>query len=58
MDFPKRIELTNEIEKVITLCPKLITENEDNCFEHCPLAGACLEYWTGDDNWNQDWVKI
>lgn len=49
-----RIELTNEIVKAITCCCPL--ENYDSaetCDKHCALAGACLEYYTGDDSNNQ-----
>ena len=38
----KRIEIVDEVVKVIEFC------------ESCPLIGACLEYWTGDDTENQD----
>ena len=50
-----RVELTSEVEKAITMnCPLTDSEGGAHCFEHCALAGACLEYWTGDDSHNQD----
>ena len=49
-----RIELTNEIVKAITMCcPLPPTDNSENCFSSCALAGACLEYWTGDNRQNR-----
>ena len=43
-----RIELTDEIVKAITMCcPLAPTDNGENCFKCCALAGACLEYYTG-----------
>lgn len=52
-----RIELTNEIEKAITMNCPLPPKDKSNCFKHCALAGACMEYWTGDDSRNQDEEK-
>ena len=50
-----RIELTDEIIKAITTCcPLKDNETAENCFEHCALAKACMEYYTGDDSENQD----
>lgn len=47
-----KIELTDEIVKAITNCP--IIDTNMNCTGNCVLAGACLEYWTGDDNENKE----
>ncbi len=49
MEFPASIELTSEIEKIITLCPHLMTEqiNAGICKEFCPLSVLCEEYWNG-----------
>lgn len=47
-----RIEITNEIEKAITNCP--ILDTNMNCMGSCVLAGACLEYWTGNDSGNKE----
>ena len=50
-----RIELTNEIVKAITMaCPLRPEDTSEDCFEHCALAGACLEYYTGDDSMNKE----
>ena len=49
-----RIELTNEIVKAIEFCKCPPNENCENKFNYCPLAGACLEYWTGDDSANKE----
>ena len=50
-----RIELTNEIVKAITMCCPLSSEdNSERCFERCALAGACLEYYTGDTSQNEE----
>jgi hypothetical protein len=45
-----RIELTDEVVKAITEnCPLSDDdEEEEKCFARCALAGACLEYWTGN----------
>lgn len=49
-----RIELTNEIVKAITMnCPLSPNDKAEYCFERCALAGACLEYYTGDDEANR-----
>lgn len=49
-----RIELTNEIVKAITMCcPLDPADNGEKCFGSCALAGACLEYWTGDNCQNK-----
>ena len=45
----ERIELTNEIVKAITMCCPIANGDDTDCFGRCALAGACLEYWTGDD---------
>lgn len=50
-----RIELTNEVVKAITMnCPLDPKESGCHCFERCALAGACAEYWTGDDAMNKE----
>lgn len=50
-----RIELTNEIVKAITMCCPLSPQDDDGeCFARCALAGACLEYYTGDDSANKE----
>ena len=49
-----RIELTNEIVKAITMCcPLANDDNSEHCFSCCALAGACLEYYTGDNCQNK-----
>jgi hypothetical protein len=48
----KRIELVNEVVKALELCEH--AENGSEFCGSCPLMGACLEYWTGDDTENQD----
>lgn len=54
MDFPGRIELTNEVCKIIEFCPRIVEQiSSDECEKYCPLSGACLEYWTGDDTANK-----
>lgn len=41
--------LTNEIEVVITNCPRRFDDDtEMQCLKHCPLAQVCREYWTTD----------
>jgi hypothetical protein len=50
-----RIELTDEVVKAITAnCPVPPDHSSSKCFEQCALAGACLEYYTGDDSQNSD----
>ena len=50
-----RIELTNEIVKAITMnCPLMLDQSSEDCFNHCALAGACLEYYTGDTSENKE----
>ena len=50
-----RIELTDEIIKAITMsCPLSPQDDGENCFAHCALAGACLEYYTGDNCANKE----
>lgn len=50
-----RIELTDEIVKAITMsCPLPPEDDSEDCFNHCALAGACLEYWTGDNCRNKE----
>ena len=53
-----RIELTNEIIKAITMnCPLSKNDLATDCDKHCALAGACLEYWTGDDSYNKEEIN-
>lgn len=50
-----RIELTDEVVKAITVnCPVPPDHSSSKCFEQCALAGACLEYYTGDDSQNSN----
>ena len=50
-----RIELTNEVVKAITMnCPLDPNASAEECSEYCALAGACLEYWAGDDSMNKE----
>lgn len=49
----ERIELTNEVVKAITMCCPIKNGDNDECFARCALAGACLEYWTGDSRMNK-----
>ena len=49
-----RIELTDEVIKAITMCcPLAHDDNTELCDTHCALAGACLEYYTGDNSQNK-----
>ena len=53
-----RIELTDEVIKAITMCcPLAHDDNTELCDTHCALAGACLEYYTGDDSQNKEREK-
>lgn len=48
-----RIELTDEVVKAITkCCPLKDDESSVHCDKRCALAGACLEYYTGDQSEN------
>ena len=48
-----RIELTDEVVKAITMCcPLENDELSEHCDKRCALAGACLEYYTGDNSEN------
>ena len=49
------IECTNQIEEIITNCQlnRNPDEGADFCRKHCPLAGVCYEYWTGDSSENK-----
>ena len=48
-----RIELTDEVVKAITMCcPLENDELSEYCDKRCALAGACLEYYTGDKSEN------
>lgn len=42
-----RIELTDEVVKAIESCKRPISID-------CPLFGACLEYYTGDNSLNKE----
>lgn len=45
-----RIELTDEVVKAITVnCPLSPDDDDSECFARCALAGACMEYWTGNN---------
>lgn len=53
MKYPKRIELTEEICKIIDECPRQeCLEMGEVCADNCPLFGACLERLTGDNSEN------
>ena len=47
----KKIELSKEVIDFLEACS--YSELEEHCGT-CPLFGACLEYYTGDDSYNQD----
>lgn len=50
-----RIELTDEVVKAITMCcPLDPSDSSEQCFSRCALAGACLEYYTGDNCQNRE----
>lgn len=50
-----RIELTDEVVKAITMCcPLDPSDSSESCLSRCALAGACLEYYTGDNSENQE----
>ena len=51
-----RIELVNEVVKAIEFCPFREEFSDERALlcENCVLEGACVEYWTGDDSYNQD----
>lgn len=50
-----RIELTDEIVKAITMaCPLADNDSSEDCYARCALAGACLEYYTGDNCANKE----
>lgn len=54
MIYPKRIEITSQIEEIITFCPRLSDDPDDEKFcRHCVLCGPCVEYWTGDNSFNK-----
>lgn len=50
----KRIELTAQIIEILENCS--FSELEEPC-ETCPLLGACLEYYTGNNSENQDKIN-
>jgi hypothetical protein len=53
-----RIEISKEIADVIHHCANTKVLDDDEtmkfCDKFCPLGGACLEYWTGDDSLNKE----
>lgn len=53
MFYCQHIKLTDEICQILELCPKVESGDEETCEKHCPLFGACLEYWTGDNSCNK-----
>ncbi len=54
-----RIELTDEVVKAITMnCPLSLGDTTDQCEYRCALAGACREYWTDENVYNQDHETI
>lgn len=55
MRYPKRIIITSQIEEIITFCPRLSNDEDDEefCKRHCVLCGPCIEYWTGDKSFNE-----
>ena len=57
MEYPGRIELTEEICGIIDNCPRQKylpnTRMGEICSDNCPLFGACLERLTGDDSENK-----
>ena len=53
-----RIELTDEVVKAITMCcPLDPSDSSEQCSSRCALAGACLEYYTGDNYENREEEK-
>lgn len=54
MIYPKRIEITPQIEEIIALCSRLSNDPYDEKFcKHCALYGPCMEYWTEDNSFNK-----
>ena len=57
MEYPRRIELTEEICGIIDNCPRQKylpnTKMSEVCSDNCPLFGACLERLTGDNSENK-----
>lgn len=49
-----RIELTEEIRKAITTCCPVPLDCNQDCSKYCALAGAYLEYYTGDNSYNKE----
>ena len=53
-----RIEISKEIANIIQCCANTKVLDDDEtmkfCDKFCPLGGACLEYWTGDDSLNKE----
>lgn len=49
-----KIELTDEVVKAIESCKRPISTDCENVDTYCPLFGACLEYYTGDDSANKE----
>lgn len=56
MKYPRRIELTEEICKIVDECPRSQylpdTKMGEVCSDNCPLFGVCLERLTGDKSEN------
>lgn len=54
MVYPKRIKITSQIEEIITFCPRLSDDPDDEKFcRHCVLYGPCVEYWTDNNSFNK-----
>lgn len=49
-----KFTITDEILKVIINCPYYDKQAPEDCENHCPLIGVCVEYWTGDSSENQE----
>lgn len=39
------VQLTDEIHKVITMCPNLFSSYSGTCKKYCPLSQVCRDYW-------------
>jgi hypothetical protein len=58
MEYPRRIELTEEICDIVDHCPRQQYLAEPGskmgevCSDNCPLFGVCLERLTGDQSAN------
>lgn len=49
----KRVELTEQIIEILEECP--FKEGTGTCC-NCVLFGPCLEYFTGDNSFNQNFT--